>query len=387
MLSRRRFIRIAGATGAAGVLIAGGGYWAATRGGMPDSAVAPWQAPGQDLDDPRLKAAAFAMLAPNPHNIQPWRLKLVGNDAVDLHVDLARLLPETDPPGRQILIGHGTFLELYRMAAAEMGYRADIALLPDGPFEPERLDARRVASVRLVRDTKAPRDPLFAHVGQRRSNKEPYDTSREVPGGAVGRLAEVVGRGFTVTGTADPAARQTFRDLAEAALKLEIETPHTLKESIDLMRIGPSEVAANPDGIDLLGPMIWWGERMGIFSRDDLSRPGTETFEVGLQMARDQAQTAMAFAWLTSPDNSRMSQLQAGMSYLRMNLAAARDGLAMHPMSQLLQEYPEMSDLQDRFLKQDGVRGGGHVQMLVRLGYGEAPGPSPRRRVADIMAA
>lgn len=387
MISRRRFIRIIGAGGAAGVLLGAGGYWAASRGAMPESAIAPWSTAGQGLDDPRLRAAAIAMLAPNPHNIQPWKFSLLGEDRARLSVDLNRLLPHTDPPGRQILIGQGTFLELYRMAAAQDGYRAEIVLFPEGVFADDRLDERAVAEITMIRDSSVQADPLFQNVFQRRSNKEPFDLSKAVSGRDLQLLTDTGFQASRLETTKDGGRVQTMRDLTEAALKLEIETPRTLKESIDLMRIGPEQVAANPDGIDLLGPMIWWGSRVGMVSREDIATPGTKSFQIGLDMARDQAQSAMAHAWLVTPDNSRLSQLQAGFDYLRVNLKATELGLALHPMSQLLQEYPEMTVLQQKAIAAMGVEAPAHVQMLVRLGHAASPGPSPRRPVGDIVAA
>lgn len=387
MMTRRKFIRILGAGGATGVLLAAGGYWAASRGAMPASAIAPWSGPTEGIDDPRLRAAAIATLAPNPHNIQPWKLVLLGEERLRLHVDMERLLPHTDPPGRQILIGQGTFLELFRMAAADEGYRTEMTLFPEGPFPDDRLDGRAVVEIRMVRDAEVGSDPLFRHVFQRRSNKEPFNVDRPVDKSHLQRLQSAGLTDSVLDTSNDLAEVQKLRDLTEAALKLEIETPRTLKESIDLMRIGPDQVAANPDGIDLLGPMIWWGTRAGIVSREEIATPGTQSFQVGLDMAVNQAQSAMAHGWLVTPDNSRMSQLKSGFDYLRLNLQATALGLAMHPMSQLLQEYPEMAGLQRDVYSALGVKTPGHVQMLVRLGHAATPGPSPRRPVNDMIAA
>lgn len=386
MISRRKFIRVLGAGGAAGVLLGAGGYWAASRGAMPESAIAPWSDAGKGISDPRLRAASIAMLAPNPHNIQPWKISLIGGDKLRLHVDLNRLLPHTDPPGRQILIGQGTFLELFRMAAADDGYRVELNLFPEGPFDADRLNARPVAEITMIRDSSVTADPLFQSVFQRRSNKEPFSLERPVTASDLAALAATDFGAARLETTRDGGKVQELRDLTEAALRLEIETPRTLKESIDLMRIGPEQVAANPDGIDLLGPMIWWGSRVGMVSREDIATPGAESFRIGLEMAHGQAQSAMAHAWLVTPDNSRSSQLRAGFDYLRLNLKATSLGLALHPMSQLLQEYPEMTGLQQKAVAAMGVPAPAHIQMLVRLGYAEAPGPSPRRPVDDIVA-
>lgn len=386
MLSRRNFIRVVG-TGGAVMALGAGGWWAGTRGAMPDSAVAPWGGPAAGLRDPRLRAASHALLAPNAHNRQAWLLRLVGADEAVLQVDLDRLLPETDPPGRQILISQGTFLELFRMAAAAEGYRTEITLLPEGAFEADRLDARPVAHLRLVRDGAVPADPLFAWTGKRRSNRDPYDTARPVDPARLVRLTDAMPAGVRLVTADEPVLRQRLRDLMEAAMRLEIETPHTFGESIDLMRIGPAEVAADPDGISLLGPMMWWGSRLGFVSREDLRTPGSASFQVGLDMARDQAQTAMAHGWIVTPDNNRESQLRAGFAFVRLGLKAAEQGMAMQPMSQLLQEYPEMTDLQRQFLETVGVTAPAHVQMLVRFGHAADPGPSPRRPLDAIMVA
>ena len=116
MISRRKFIRVVGG-GAVVVAAAGGGLTQCDK--MPAAAVAGWRDP-----DPRRRALAHAILAPNAHNMQPWLVDLSEADA--LYVDRTRLLLETDPAARQIVISHGTFLELLVLAAAAQGYRADV---------------------------------------------------------------------------------------------------------------------------------------------------------------------------------------------------------------------------------------------------------------------
>ena len=91
---------------------------------------------------------AWAVLAPNAHNRQPWALRLVGADTALLFCDLDRRLPATDPFDRQILISLGCFVELYRLAAASRGFAADITPFPEGEPQP-RLDARPVARIVL----------------------------------------------------------------------------------------------------------------------------------------------------------------------------------------------------------------------------------------------
>ena len=67
---------------------------------------------GSQYTDPIRRALSFAILAPNPHNRQPWVVDLKSDTEAVLTCDLQRLLPATDPISRQIVIGLGCFLEL-----------------------------------------------------------------------------------------------------------------------------------------------------------------------------------------------------------------------------------------------------------------------------------
>ena len=362
-------------------LIGGGAVVAATAPlsgcsgvGVSQAARGPWRKAGQ-YDDPRKRALSYALLAPNPHNRQPWLVRLEGADALTLQVDPARRLPATDPLDRQIVIGCGAFLELLAIAAAEEGYRADIVAFPEGE-DMKTLDARPVARVTLVAGA-GQRDPLAAHILARRSNKTVYEP-REVAAADLQALADA-GRapGITSVTTADAGLVARLRELTWRAHVKEVTTPAANQESVDLMRIGAREVAANPDGIGLEGGMIEFARRVGIVSRENLADPTSTAFKQGLDLYEKMAMSARAFGWLCNDNRSRGDQLAAGRAYLRMNLKATALGLGVHPWSQALQEYPEMAALYDEARALLG--GGGTVQMLYRIGYAQAIGPTPRR--------
>ena len=131
--------------------------------------------------------------------------------------------------------------------------------------------------------------------------------------------------------------------------------------------------------------MMWWLRNLGMVSREAIRDPSSQSFEVGLDMAREQGGTAMGFVWLTTRGNSRSDQVRAGRSYVRMHLKATELGLAQHPMSQLLQEYKEMRSLQSDFHLAVNAKSGETVQMLARLGYADDPGPAPRRPLRTMI--
>lgn len=367
--TRRRFLQITGTS--AVILAAVGTGFVVTRN--PSVARAPWREAGR-YPDPMRRALSWAILAPNPHNRQPWLVDLVSETEAVLYCQLDRRLPATDPLDRQIVIGLGCFLELFQQAAAEDGYTASMEPFPEGADE-TRLDARPVARMRLTEGASS--DPLFAHALIRHTNRNPYDTRRPVPEPALAAMASAAGEGLTCGHASGGERRDSLRALCWAASRVEQVTPDTWQESLDLIRIGKREINAHPDGIAISGAMMEVLNAVGLVTRDAMGEPGSMAYQQSLDMQRGWAETAMAFFWMSSEGNSRLDQLAAGRGFLRAALSAARDGLAVQPMSQSLQEFPEMSELYDE-VHAALVPEGHTIQMLVRLGYARSVPPSPR---------
>ena len=371
-MNRRNFLRMAGG----GVVLAAGAAtaFAATR--TPSAALAPWAAAGAPrYDDPRLRALSHAILAPNPHNRQPWLVALDGADRVVLRFDTERQLPATDPFDRQLTIGLGCFLELMRMAAAAEGIAVELDLFPEG-WSDAGLDTRPIA-IATFSAGGAAADPLWPHVPVRRSNKEPFDTARPV---SDADLATILGAGRTgarLGGTVDPDEVAYWRALSEEALLIEITTPHTFQESVDLFRIGKREINANPDGIDFGGALFEALYMAGIFTREATADTSSTAYRQGIDAVLNNCRTAMGHVWMVTDTNTRPDQIAAGADWLRVNLAATSLGLGFQPLSQALQEFAEM-DLPYRAVHDRLAPEGGTVQMLARIGYGPDVAPSPR---------
>lgn len=373
-MNRRRFLRLTG--GGVVLAAAGGGLFAATR--TPHDALSPWGLAGS-YDDPRKNALSHAILAPNPHNRQPWIIRLDGEDGLTLFFDTNKQLPHTDPLDRQLTIGLGCFLELMRMAANADGYAVDITLFPEGE-DAEGLDTRPIATA-TFRAAEPVTDPLFAQIMDRRSNKEPYDTERPVPADALARIL-ASGQQTQIGGSIDADDIDYWRALTTQALTIEIETPRTYRESVDLMRIGKAEINANPDGIDFGGPLFDTLALVGVMNRETLLDTSSQVYQEGLKAVTQNTQTAMGHLWMVTQGNTRRDQIAAGADWLRVNLACTAEGLGFQPLSQALQEYPEM----DALYSETHARlapSGGTVQMLARIGYGPELEVSPRWSIDD----
>ncbi len=383
-LSRRAFVRILGGTA---VFAAATGVGLTQCDPMPAVAVEGWNGPPAGETEPRRRALSYALLAPNPHNRQSWIADLRTPGEIALYVDTARMLPMTDPFGRQILIGCGCFLETLVLAAGAEGWVADAALLPDG-FNDADLGAKPFARLRFSPAAKTDADGLAAVVLQRRSAKVIYETGRALEAGhEAGLRAAHRDADVALTITSDAGKVAALRAIALEAFRIEVDTDRTYRETVDLLRIGADEIARHRDGLELHGPFYWWLKQFGLLSVEEQMRRGSTARDTARAFLDADAASTSTFGWIATTGNAREAQLRAGRAYVRLNLACTRQGVAMAPWSQVLQEYPEMAAAQGAFLKAVGAAPGETVQMFLRLGYAAAPGPTPRRALDDIVRA
>jgi hypothetical protein len=378
VMQRRQFVRLVGG----GVVAAATAPLAACSKALPPEAIAAWNGPGTE-PDLRRWLLGYAILAPHSHNLQSWVVDLGEPDQILLRCDLDRLLPETDPYSRQIMMSHGTFLELLDMAARERGYRAEITLFPQGAFGPQQLDGRPVARVRLLPDAAAVRDPLFVQVLQRHTNRSAYDLARPVPAAAWQAMAAAVQPHelrFGFAGLEQPEALAQQRAVAAEAWRIEMVTPRTIMESYQVLRVGADEVARHRDGLTLMDPLVVLLDRVGLFDRSH--PPAAEDFATTSQIKDFNAKldSTPGFLWMVSEGNDRVTQVNAGRAFMRVHLAATAQGVALQPLQQALQEYAKQAQTHAQIRRLLGADAPGQtLQMWARVGYAPQVPPAPRR--------
>ena len=301
-MDRMRRNLLISAGGGTLALLGAGTVFAATR--TPHRALAPWSAPAAPSGDLRLDVFRHAILAPNPHNRQPWLITLLGKNEALIHCDLDRRLPVTDPFDRQITIGFGCFLELARIAAAEKGVGLAVSEFPEGmPDASARLDGRPIAHLKFAGDARP--DPLFGVIPIRRSTKAPFDTGRPVSQAAIALLAAEGSARARVGETNELPLVKDLRTLTWTAWMVETNTHAAFKESVDLMRIGKAEIEANPDGIALGGTMLEAMALAGLLSREQMLNTTSTAFRAGIDKYRPIINTAMGYSWIVTHGNTR----------------------------------------------------------------------------------
>jgi hypothetical protein len=187
----RRHMLAALGVGGATIVVAGTGamsyrvYDTAALSPARGDAYDPWK---HWHDTPGLVGAvASAVLAASPHNTQPWIFG-VRDRAVDVFVDRARGTGTVDPFAREQHMGIGCAIENLALACAARGLVPAVTLLPDGPTGP------RLAEIAVTAGQPAP-SPLYDAIGDRHTNRGPYDADRPGRRRRTARTGRALGRG------------------------------------------------------------------------------------------------------------------------------------------------------------------------------------------------
>ena len=354
----------------------------------PALALAPWSGPPPDLTDPRLRALSYATLAPNAHNTQPWLISLEP-DAIDLFVDGSRLLPETDPPLRQTHVSQGTFLELLVIALAEQGIAADVEYFPAGEYANDVLEPLPVARVHWA-GAAATKDLLFNSICRRRSNKSVYDSGPALSKSEAQKLSAVrIDAPATLAIIDDAGARARLTGICTDAMTAEVRSTQRNIETARWFRFSQREVEEKRDGFGLAqsgrsGLTRWFAEQF-ILDRASAAHAGGAFAKGAIDQTRDQAASAAAFGVLSTEGNSRRAQVIAGRAYARIALTATSLGLAMHPLSQALEEYSDMAATKTRFENEVKLAPARTAQMFFRLGRAKPTEHTARRDVRALI--
>jgi hypothetical protein len=224
----------------------------------------------------------------------------------------------------------------------------------------------------------------------RRTNRNAYDPARPVPApawqvleaamqlpGMPGSQARLL---FGHVGPDDTAALQRHRDLASRAWRIEMTTPAAMLETFKVLRVGAREIAEHRDGIALTSPLVVAMTRLGLFDRSQAPAPDSYATTSQIEDFDRKIAGTPGFLWITSQGNDRATQVDAGRAYVRVQLAATALGLAMHPLQQALQEYPEQAQPYAEIHALLGAPPPTHtVQMWARVGYADPVPPAPRR--------
>ncbi|MEV7521855.1 nitroreductase family protein [Streptomyces sp. NPDC091371] len=312
-----------------------------------------------------------AAAAPSMHNAQPWRfVHRAGSGVVELHGDPRRALPHADPDLRALHLGCGAALFNLRVSAARAGREAVVRALPDAR------DPWFLAEVRLREPAAAPGTDeelaaLYPALRRRHTSRFPF-RDEEIPPALLDALRSAALLEGCRLVVPDAWHTDTLLGLVHDSEQREDADPAVRAETAAWLRTVAPDEEPRSDGI----PAAAFGPAA--------AGPGATVRDFGRARpvpgrARAAFESRPHIALLGTLGDTRGDWLRAGQALERILLQATADGLATSMTSQPL-EWPEL-----RWTARDPLAGMGHVQMVIRLGYGPQGTATPRRPVSDVL--
>ncbi|MGE5154007.1 MAG: Acg family FMN-binding oxidoreductase [Bdellovibrio bacteriovorus] len=301
----------------------------------------------------------LAVLAPSSHNTQPWRFRISG-PAIDLLADRTRALPINDPDGRELTISCGCALMNLRLAAAHHGLAAEVQALPVAE-DPDWL-AR--VSLRRASDRPAVEAALAGIIECRHTHRSHFD-ARTLESAVINQLmtaASTEGAWLRPLRGADARAQA-------AALVAEGDAAQWANPSWRLELARWMRRRRHGDGLTV--------PRVAL----PLARLAVRILNMGGRVgAKDRALALSSplLAVLGTDNDHPQDWLLAGQGLQRVLLCACREGLQASYLNQPIQVAALTPRLRE-------LVGGGHPQMLLRLGYPKGQVRAAPRRPLDAV--
>jgi len=312
----------------------------------------------------------LASLAPSGHNTQPWFVRylepyhwIIGNDK-------SKWLPAVDPTQRETMLSIGAFLQNLEYAAGSFGYACDWKLLAttnqddlvmkvklDKKASPNNFDITKITSRRTVRSNflsnllkqedityLVDSEPEFTHYLPNTSKESKFIDEQTI---AANRL-------------------QSYRDSAQ-------------QELANWIRFSSKDADKYRDGLTTAGMEITGIPGWVVRNSYDKDNVMTNDFrERGIDNIQKEVSESAGWILITSQDNSVAALLETGRRMERLFLRVRERNIAIHPMTQILEE----SSTREKFKRSIGI--GEHVQFILRTGYlKNYPQPVSLRRPID----
>ncbi|HRX46887.1 MAG TPA: nitroreductase [Spirochaetota bacterium] len=297
-----------------------------------------------------------ASLAPSGHNTQPWSVKILSEHEWIIGWDKSRSLPAVDPHNRELLLSIGAFCEALKISAASEGLEAVINVIGKSPFSKDL--------VKITFRESEHSDYNMEALRKRRTIKKGL-LSQPVDSGDLRFITSGSGSKFY---TYNRDSREG--DFIEAAVlesnKIQAARDDAQAELAEWIRWSRKDVmkymnGLSPAGMEIGGFGEWYVSHF--FGRDDVMSSSFREHTV--KKVKELLSSYGTWILITSDKDDCKSLINAGGSFLKLGLNSWRKKIALHPMTQPLEEEGFAGELK----KNLGIEE--NIQFILRAGYVE----------------
>jgi nitroreductase len=326
-----------------------------------------------------------AIQTPSPHNVQPWRVRLLSQLEAELFIDGARTLPKEDSTGSFILSTMGMFVEAIALLAAPRGYTLDYELSHAPEWYAETIiyggQTGLLPFARLRLSPCSPRENLYPDslFLQRRTSRiclTPTPIEDTATAGLT-KLATQWGHRYqqiTDAGQVEKILAQNTEALFE-----DLNNPAYHDEIVSWFRFTDRAAKRHRDGLD-------WRcmntSRMGFWLAAKVPKlllfPPTRS--ILRRQYRRQLGVVPTIGLLAGKFFQAASAFETGRFLIRFWLETARLGLYIHPYGNLVTNPSAANWLAETTQLQN-------IWLIFKIGHSEAPPKSYRRSLEEAIAS
>jgi hypothetical protein len=363
MINRRNFLKFSGE----GILLLGGISMINACSGMkredfPRSNGEKTSVKGLEKDE--MEILYLASLAPSGHNTQPWTLRILEPKHWVIGSDKKRWLTAVDPNNRELLLGIGAFIENLIIAAGTFGYDVDVQITAKNPSDPE------IADIRFKQGN--PIDFPLEKIKKRRTLRTDY-LNQEIKTEDLKYITRHEAKPCTLSNVPSPhsfyfsnTSRQGkyLREGTIEANRTQAYREPAQEELANWIRWSNKEAkqyrnGLTPESMEIKGIA-------GLFVRNFYNRQSVlkKSFrDQTVDIVAKQVKTCGGWLVVTSLDSNIPTLIEYGRVFETMVLKIRERMIAIHPMTQMLEEEPWKS----KIAKELGLEG--EVQWILRIGY------------------
>ncbi len=374
-MKRKKFIGIAGGTTLASMATA---YLLSDKSNLvradlepgDDSTEPPLRDRNETLKPDEKEILFLASLAPSGHNTQPWFVQVLEPYHWIIGNDRRKWLPAVDPTQRETILSIGAFMQNLDYAAAAFGYSCDWNLLATTNQD------ERVMSVKLIKE----------------ASKNAFDITkiksrRTVRSNFLSDVLKPEDLAYLVNSEPEfihylPATSKESRFINEQTIeanRLQAYREPAQQELADWIRFSSKDAGHYRDGLTTASMEIegfsGWVVR-NFYGKDNVMKQDFR--ERGIDTVKQEVSASAGWILITSKDNSVATLLETGRRMQRLFLKVREKGIAIHPMTQILEETSTKQLLNQSI----GINE--NIQFILRSGYvKDYPPPVSLRRPVD----
>jgi hypothetical protein len=351
-MNRRKFLGIAGGT----IVVAGVTYYLLSdKSNFIRADITQNDKNKIPIKDDEREILFLASLAPSGHNTQPWRVKYIEPYHWIIGNDKSKWLPAVDPTQRETILSIGAFIQNLEYAAGNFGYSCQFTLMAasnqdenivevklnkgnsTAKFDIQKIKHRRTVRSNYLNDILKKEDAAYL-------TNEENDSINYIPNTA--------------------KEHQWLNEQTIEANKIQAYRDNAQEELANWIRFSSKDAAEHCDGLTTgsmeIEGLPGWVLRNFYGKQNAMKKSFREQ-----SIDKVIKQVAQSAGWLliTSKDNTVSTLLETGKRMQRMFLKVRDKNIAIHPMTQVLEETSTNAMVNTSLGISDTI------QFILRTGY------------------